>query len=198
MTKFDFVARDGATVHAYVTRPPNTKPGEALPLVVNIHGGPTARDTWHFDAMNQFLATRGYLVLQVNYRGSSGYGAAYQKAGLYTRFDTVVLDDIADGVHALIKNGEADARRVAVIGASFGGWATYMSLIKYPELYRSGVAIAAVSHWKSLIKETKLLRDGDYGAAYWKSLLQRSPRSSNPSTSCMVNGTPPCFRTKPA
>ncbi|HEY8993118.1 MAG TPA: alpha/beta fold hydrolase [Lacunisphaera sp.] len=174
-TTFDFTARDGATVHAYVTRPPGAKPGEALPVVVYIHGGPAARDTWGFNATNQFLATRGYLVLQVNYRGSSGYGAAYQKAGLYARFDTVVLDDIADGVHALIKNSEADARRIAVIGGSFGGWATYMSLIKYPELYRSGVAIAAVSHWKSLVQDTKQIwNGGDYGAAYWKSLLEHS------------------------
>jgi len=173
-TKFDFTARDGATVHAYVTRPPEAKPGQALPLVVHVHGGPAARDTWGFNATNQFLATRGYLVLQVNYRGSSGYGATYQKSGLYARFDTVVIDDIADGVQALIKSGEADARRVAVIGGSFGGWATYMSLIKYPELYRAGVPIAAVSHWKSLIKDTKQLRNGDYGAAYWKSLLEHS------------------------
>ena len=113
-------------------------------------------------------------MLQVNYRGSSGYGAAYQKAGLYVRFDTVVLDDIADGVKHLIKTGEVDPNRIAVMGGSFGGWATYMSLIKYPELYRSGVAIAAVAHWKSLIKDTGWLRDGDYGAAYWKSLLERS------------------------
>lgn len=170
----DFMARDGASIHAYVTRPPKSSGNGPAPLVVVVHGGPTVRDTWSFDTTNQFLATRGYIVLQVNYRGSSGYGAAYQKAGLYVRFDTVVLDDIADGVKHLIKTGEVDPNRIAVMGGSFGGWATYMSLIKYPELYRSGVAIAAVAHWKSLIKDTGWLRDGDYGAAYWKSLLERS------------------------
>jgi dipeptidyl aminopeptidase/acylaminoacyl peptidase len=173
-TAFDFTARDGGTIHAYVTRPPDLPPGQLAPLVVYVHGGPTVRDSWGFDAMNQFLATRGYLVLQVNYRGSSGYGAAYQKAGLYARFDTVVLDDIADGAREMIKTGGADPARIAVIGGSFGGWATYMSLIKYPDLFRAGVAIAAVSHWKSLIKDTGQLWGGEYGAAYWKSLLDHS------------------------
>lgn len=178
-TAFDFAARDGFPVHAYITRPPESAQTKPAPLVVVIHGGPTVRDTWGFDPTNQFLATRGYVVLQVNYRGSSGYGAAYQKAGLYTRFDTVVLDDIADGVRHLIKTGEVDAKRIAVMGGSFGGWATYISLIKYPELYRSGVAIAAVAHWKSLISDTGRLQDGDYGAAYWKSLLERSDFSKS-------------------
>lgn len=173
-TPYTFTARDGGTVHAYVTRPPDQPAGKLAPLVVHVHGGPTARDSWGFDTINQFLATRGYLVLQVNYRGSSGYGAAYQKAGLYSRFDTVILDDIADGVRDLIKKGEVDPERIAVIGGSFGGWATYMSLIKYPELFRSGVAIAAVSHWKAMVRDTGWLRDEDYGAAYWKSLLDRS------------------------
>lgn len=171
---FDFTARDGGTVHAYLTSPPEIKAGQRSPLVVVIHGGPTVRDVWKFDATNQFLATRGYLVLQVNFRGSSGYGAAYQKAGLYSRFDTVVLDDIADGVKTLIKNHEVDPDRIAVMGGSFGGWAAYMSLIKYPELYRTGVAIAAVSHWRALIRDTGAQYDGDYAASYWKNLLERS------------------------
>ena len=117
---FDFAARDGAVVHGYVTYPPVPEPG-LPPLVVDIHGGPMSRDVWRFNAENQFLATRGYVVLQVNYRGSSGYGATYQKAGLRARLDTVVIDDIADGVRHLIKEGKVDPSRIGVIGASFGG-----------------------------------------------------------------------------
>lgn len=167
-----FQSRDGATIHAYVTRPPEPA-AELPPLVVDIHGGPMARDSWGFSEQNQFLATRGYVVLQVNYRGSSGYGAAYQKAGLYARLDTVVLDDIADGVHQLIANGEVDPKRIAVIGGSFGGWATYMSLIKYPELYRAGVAIAAVAHWRKTLRDDRDQFGNLPAYRFWKALLDR-------------------------
>jgi dipeptidyl aminopeptidase/acylaminoacyl peptidase len=167
-----FQARDGATIHAYVTRPPEPTE-ERPPLVVDIHGGPMARDSWGFSERNQFLATRGYVVLQVNYRGSSGFGAAYQKVGLYSRLDTVVLDDIADGVRQLIASGEVDPNRVAVMGGSFGGWATYMSLIKYPELYRAGVAISAVAHWRKTLRDDRDRFGNQSAYRFWKALLDR-------------------------
>jgi dipeptidyl aminopeptidase/acylaminoacyl peptidase len=167
---FDYAARDGASIHAYVTFPPDPSPG-LLPLVVDIHGGPMERDVWGFNPETQFLATRGYVVLQVNYRGSSGYGATYQKAGLRARLDTVVIDDIADGARHLINEGKVDPSRIGVIGASFGGWATYMSLIRYPDLYRTGVAISAVSHWRSFLKDDRSKYDNKASYAYWKSLL---------------------------
>ena len=132
-----------------------------------------ARDRWGFDAENQFFASRGYLVLQVNYRGSSGYGAAFQKAGLRARLDTVVLDDIADGVRYLIDQKEADPARVVVMGASFGGWATYMSLIKYPELYRAGIAISAVSNWRKFIHDDHWEFNNRIAYTFWQSLLSR-------------------------
>jgi dipeptidyl aminopeptidase/acylaminoacyl peptidase len=121
--------------------------------------------------MNQFLATRGYAVLQVNYRGSSGYGAAYQAAGLRSRLDTVVLDDLADGAEFLIKAGKVDSKRVAMVGGSFGGWATYMSLAKYPELYRAGVAIAAISHWKDVQRAKRWDRSSEISYVFWQSVL---------------------------
>jgi len=159
-------------VHAYVTYP--TETAAAPPLIVSIHGGPAARDVWGFNVDNQFLATRGYAVLQVNYRGSSGYGAAYQRAGLQARLDTVVIDDIADGVQYLINQGKIDPARIGVTGGSFGGWATYMSLIKYPNLYRAGVAIAAVSHWRQALKDTRWANDDKLSYSYWKSILDRA------------------------
>lgn len=170
MEPFDYAARDGASIHAYVTFPPDPSPG-LLPLVVDIHGGPMVRDVWGFNAETQFLATRGYVVLQVNYRGSSGYGATYQKAGLRARLDTVVIDDIADGVRHLIKEGKVDPSRIGVIGASFGGWATYMSLIRYPDLYRTGVSISAISHWRNFLKDDRWKYNNIVSYIYWKSLL---------------------------
>ncbi|MFT3780962.1 MAG: alpha/beta fold hydrolase [Nibricoccus sp.] len=169
-TPVEFKARDGAMIPAYVTTPSDTS--EKLPpLIVIIHGGPTARDDWHFDPTNQFFATRGYTVLQVNYRGSSGYGAAFQLAGLRARLDTVVLDDIADSVRDLIAKKQVDPKRIVVMGGSFGGWATYVSLAKYPELYRAGIAFAAVSSWKKMQKDDRWAYGKEYGYAFWKALL---------------------------
>ena len=171
-TPMEFTARDGTKLPGYVTRPGEREPGGA-PLLVAIHGGPMARDSWRFSADNQFFASRGYMVLQVNYRGSSGYGAAFQKAGLHARLDTVVIDDIADCVKALIASGEVDPHRIGVMGASFGGWATYMSLIKYPELYRAGIAIAAVASWRKSIDYDRWKFSKELGYRFWRTLLDR-------------------------
>lgn len=167
----DFTARDGAKIHAYLTLPP--EPTSApMPLLVNIHGGPMVRDSWCFSATNQFFATRGYAVLQVNYRGSSGYGAAYQAAGLRARLDTVILDDIADGVQAVLAGTNIDRRRIAIMGGSFGGWATYMSLAKSPEIYRAGIAIAALTHLRDQQKDNRR-NDNRYGYEVWNDILGR-------------------------
>jgi dipeptidyl aminopeptidase/acylaminoacyl peptidase len=171
-TAIEFQARDGQVIPAYLTRP--TKPGQVPPpLLVSIHGGPMARDSWQFSSTNQFFASRGYAILQVNYRGSSGYGATFQNAGLRARLDTVILDDIADGVRHLIAQGDADPGRVAVMGASFGGWATYLSLIKYPDIYRVGIATAAVSHWRKTLSDDRNRFDNRIAYTFWKSLLSR-------------------------
>jgi pimeloyl-ACP methyl ester carboxylesterase len=181
-TPIEITARDGQLIPGYVTLPPEVgadASGKLPPLLVIVHGGPMARDGWRFDPMNQFFATRGYVVLQVNYRGSSGYGAAFQAAGLRARLDTVVLDDIADGVHELIKKHQVDPNKIAVAGASFGGWATYMCLAKYPELFRTGVAISAVTSWQKTLKDRKWSFNDKYAYAFWYSLLERQDYSAN-------------------
>lgn len=171
-TPIEFVARDGQKIPAYVTRPTGKSVGPA-PLLVSIHGGPMARDSWHFDATNQFFASRGYIVLQVNYRGSSGYGAKFQNTGLRARLDTVVLDDIVDGVGYLIGTGEADPGRIAAVGASFGGWATYMCLIEHPEIFRAGISIAGVANWRKTLRDDRWRFNNRIAYTFWKSLLDR-------------------------
>lgn len=168
-----FKSRDGVDIPAYVTRPPEKSTSPA-PLIVRIHGGPTARDSWDFDAMNQYLATRGYVVLQVNYRGSSGFGATFQNTGLRSRLDTVIIDDIVDGTRHLIGTGEIDPQRIGVMGASFGGWATYLCLIKHPELYRAGVAESAVAHWRTTLKNDRWFFHRKWAYTFWKSILDRT------------------------
>jgi dipeptidyl aminopeptidase/acylaminoacyl peptidase len=177
-TPIEFKARDGAMVPGYVTTPSDIS-DKLPPLLVMIHGGPTVRDNWRFDPMNQFFATRGYVVLQVNYRGSSGYGAAFQAAGLRARLDTIVLDDIADSVKELIAKHQVAPDRIVVMGGSFGGWATYMCLAKYPDLFRAGVAIAAVTSWKKALKDDKWVLGKDYSYAFWKALLERQDYDAN-------------------
>ncbi|HEY3755095.1 MAG TPA: prolyl oligopeptidase family serine peptidase [Opitutaceae bacterium] len=172
VTAIRFPARDGQRIPAYVTRPVVKAIGPA-PLVVLVHGGPMARDLGILDPWAQFLASRGYIVLQVNFRGSSGFGAAFQKAGLESRLDGVTLDDVADGAKFMIRTGEADPKRVAVMGASFGGWATYMSLIKYPSIFCAGVAIEAVSDWRQTEHDDSLSFNNPIGTAYFRTMLQR-------------------------
>lgn len=171
-TAFDFPARDGVQIPAYLTLPPAADKGP-VPLIVSIHGGPMARDNWRFDAANQFFTSRGYAVLQVNYRGSSGYGAAFQAAGMRQRLDTVVIDDIADGVRHLIAQGTVDPKRVVAMGASFGGWATYISLAKYPDLYHAGIAIAAISNWRQTLRDDRWFFDNQMAYTFWKTLLKK-------------------------
>lgn len=178
----EIAARDGQKIPGYVTFPPETSAqpgGELPPLLVLVHGGPTMRDSWGFNSTNQFFATRGYVVLQVNYRGSSGYGAAFQAAGLRARLDTVVLDDIVDGVRELIAKHQVDPQRVAIAGASFGGWATYMCLAKYPELFRTGIAMSAVTSWQKTLKDIKWSLSDGYEYTFWRALLERQDYETN-------------------
>src|SRR5262249_6931838 len=109
MKPITYKSRDGLTIHGYLTLPP-TSAGTNLPMVVHPHGGPLLRDTWEFDPEVQFLANRGYAVLQMNFRGSSGYGKAFREAG-YKQWGLKQQDDITDGVKWAIEQGIADPKR---------------------------------------------------------------------------------------
>src|SRR5207344_3649336 len=122
---------------------PRDSNGKSLPMIVLPHGGPNARDSWGFDQDSQFLANRGYAVLQMNFRGSTGYGRRFLKAG-DRQWGLKMQDDVTDGVKWAIEQGIADPKRIAIYGISYGGYAALMGLIATPELYRCGVSYAGV------------------------------------------------------
>lgn len=128
---------------AYVTLPKGREP-KALPLIALIHGGPWARDDWGFNAEVQMLAGMGYAVLQPQFRGSSGFGREHLKKS-FGQWGLSMQDDITDGVQSLIKQGVVDAKRVCIMGASYGGYATMMGLVKDPGLCRCGVNLLGVT-----------------------------------------------------
>ena len=135
-----FKSRDGTTLFGFLTAP-GTEPG---PLVVMPHGGPIGiHDTWSFDAQAQFLASRGYSVLQVNYRGSGGRGELFEHAG-WLEWGGKMQDDIADGVRWAIGQELADPERICTFGASFGGYSALMQPIRYPDLYKCAIGYAGV------------------------------------------------------
>lgn len=144
MTPVQFPARDGLTIHAYLTLPTGRAP-KGLPLIINPHGGPYGiRDSWGFNPEIQFLANHGYAVLQVNYRGSGGYGVAFEEAG-YRQWGLRMQDDLTDAVRWAVGAGTADARRVAIYGASYGGYAALAGLTMTPDLYVCGINYVGVA-----------------------------------------------------
>ncbi|MCW7540196.1 prolyl oligopeptidase family serine peptidase [Aquabacterium sp. A7-Y] len=145
-----FHATDGRALHGYLLRPKGA-PGP-VPLVVRVHGGPWTRDRWEGGEFNsqQMLANRGYAVLAVNYRGSSGYGKEFMHAGA-RQLARATQDDIAQAVRWAVGEGIADASKVAVTGVSFGGFSVLMQLIRHPEMYACGIDIVGVANWPRAI-----------------------------------------------
>jgi dipeptidyl aminopeptidase/acylaminoacyl peptidase len=136
-------ARDGMRIPAWLTMP--AKGGKKLPMVVQVHGGPYVRGTeWGWDSNSQFLASRGYAVLEPEFRGSTGYGLQLFAAG-FKQWGLKMQDDIADSVKWAIEKGIADPDRICIMGGSYGGYATLMGLVNDPNLYRCGIAYAAVT-----------------------------------------------------
>ncbi len=146
-----YPAKDGLTIPAYLTRPAKTS-GPA-PMVVVIHGGPVARDYWQWNPEVQILALRGYVVLQPQFRGSSGFGIKFQEAG-YGQWGLAMQDDITAGVEAMIQRGIADPKRICIYGASYGGYAALWGLAKTPDLYRCGVSVAGVSDLEFMFSDS--------------------------------------------
>lgn len=142
ITPINYRARDGLTIRGYLTRPRGaTGP---TPTLVMIHGGPWARDQWRADPEVQFFANRGYTVLQINYRGSTGYGRAFWEAG-FKQWGRAMQDDITDGVRWLVDEKFAEPDRIGIYGISYGGYATLAGLALTPELFRCGIDDSGVS-----------------------------------------------------
>ncbi|KAB7764454.1 alpha/beta hydrolase family protein [Xanthomonas maliensis] len=164
-----FQARDGLSLDAVVTRPASAPKGVALPTILLPHGGPHADgDGWSFDTDAQFLASRGYLVLQVNYRGGRGRGSRFEHAG-YRQWGEKIQDDLIDGVRWAIAQGLTDQTRICSYGGSFGGYAAMMVQVKAPELFRCAVGLAGVYDLQMMYDKGDI-QQSDFGINY----LQRA------------------------
>jgi len=150
MKPITYKSRDGLTIHGYLTVPKGMK-AKNLPVVVNPHGGPWDRDTWGYNPEVQFLGNRGYAVLQVNFRTSTGYGREFWEAG-FKQSGLAIQDDITDGVKWLIEQGIADPERVGIYGGSYGGYCTLAGLAFTPDLYACGVDYVGISSFFTILK----------------------------------------------
>lgn len=184
MKPISYKSRDGLTIHGYLTFPKGYDP-KNLPVVINPHGGPWARDYWGFDSEVQFLANNGYAVLQMNYRGSTGFGKEFWQSS-FKQWGRTMQDDISDGVIWLVDEGIADPKRVAIYGGSYGGYATLAGLTLTPDLYAAGVDYVGVSNMFTFMKTIP---------PYWKPMLDMFYEMvGNPKTdSLMLAEVSPVF-----
>lgn len=157
-------ASDGVEIPGYLTLPPGSN-GKNLPAIVLPHGGPSARDEWGFDWLSQFLAARGYAVIQPNFRGSTGYGDQWEGADGFKDWQKAI-GDIAASAKYLANQGIADPNRIAILGWSYGGYAALQSATVYPDLYKAVVAIAPVT-------DLALLKTQAEGFTNWKLVAQQ-------------------------
>lgn len=145
-------ARDGLELPGYLTLPPGLDP-KGLPAVLYVHGGPWARDRWGFDGTAQFLANRGYAVLQVNFRGSTGYGRAFWESS-FKEWGRAMQDDLTDSARWLVEQGIADPDRIAIYGGSYGGYAALAGLAFTPDVYAAGISFVGPSNLFTLLAST--------------------------------------------
>lgn len=163
MLPVEYTARDSTKIQGYLTLPVGytMETAKDLPVVVNPHGGPWARDGWYFNPEIQFLANRGFAVLQMNFRGSTGYGKAFWEKS-FKQWGLTMQDDITDGTQWLIDKGIANPKKIALYGGSYGGYATLQGLVREPELYAAGVDYVGVSNLFTFMKTIP---------PYWKPML---------------------------
>ena len=186
-------SRDGLDIVVYYTLPVGStdassdRPSEPLPAVLNVHGGPWGRDSWGYDAEHQLLANRGYAVINVNFRGSTGFGKRFVNAG-NLEWAGAMHDDLIDVVEWAVEEGIADRDRVAIMGGSYGGYATLVGLTFTPEVFVCGVDIVGPSNLNTLLESVPpywepmialfRTRVGDNSTKDGKRLLsERSPLS---------------------
>ncbi|QUI72499.1 S9 family peptidase [Pseudoalteromonas sp. M8] len=169
MEAISFKGRDGITIHGYLTTPQG-KEKKNLPLIVMPHGGPHGpRDYWQFDPEVQMLASRGMAVLQINFRGSGGYGDAFEELG-YRKWGKEIQYDIIDGTRDLISKGIADKNRICIMGASFGGYSALQSAILEPDLFQCAVGVVGVYDLPLMFEEGDIAQRSS-GVAYLERVL---------------------------
>ena len=172
MEPVSFQSRDGLTIRGYLTLPSGAARSN-LPMVLNVHGGPWHRDTWGYDAEAQWLANRGYACLQVNFRGSTGYGKHFLNAG-DREWGGKMHEDLVDAVQWAVQQGLADPKRIAIYGGSYGGYASLVGATFTPDLFRCAVSIVGPSNLITFIKTIP---------PYWSSFLAvMHKRLGNPDT----------------
>jgi dipeptidyl aminopeptidase/acylaminoacyl peptidase len=168
MTPISFSTRDGYTLHGYLTLPLGRGDGKRVPLVALSHGGPQSRDIWGFDEEVQFLAALGYGVLQVNYRGSTGFGAEHELANTIEVAGKSV-DDVVDGIRWAVEQGYADPKKIVAYGASYGAYISIALATRYPDLPAATIGFAGVYDWEAYYREiTNPWRQSDARAEVYR------------------------------
>jgi dipeptidyl aminopeptidase/acylaminoacyl peptidase len=179
--------RDGMTMHAYLTLPAGLEP-KKLPMVLLVHGGPWGRDVWGYNATAQWLANRGYAVLQTNFRGSTGYGKKFLNAG-DRQWGLKMHDDLIDASNWAVKQGYADPKRIAIMGGSYGGYATLAGLTFTPDYFACGVDIVGPSNIKTLLSSIP---------PYWKTARamfdRRMGNIDDPKDAELIRNASPLFK----
>lgn len=187
MKPVSYTSRDGLVIHGYLTLPKGV-PAKNLPVVINPHGGPWARDYWGFNPEVQFLANRGYAVLQMNFRGSTGYGRDFMERS-FKQWGQAMQDDITDGVDWLIKQGIADPSKVAIYGGSYGGYATLAGITKTPDLYACAIDYVGVSNLFTFMNTIP-----PYWEPFKKMMYEMVGDPGNAADSIMLRDNSPVFQ----
>jgi dipeptidyl aminopeptidase/acylaminoacyl peptidase len=172
MEPFNFQSRDGLTIHGYLTFPPGVERSN-LPTILNVHGGPWGRDMWGYHPEAQWMANRGYLCVQVNFRGSTGFGKDFVNAG-DREWGAKMHDDLIDAVEWVVEQGYADRERIGIYGGSYGGYAALAGVTFTPDVFCCAVDIVGPSNLKTLIESIP---------PYWAPMIaQFHTRVGNPET----------------